>query len=1083
MDLSSYMKDFSIIQGVHSTTFSTPTLNGELTVPDLFAFHAAHSSKHKLFVYADGDGVGFIDYATAYRGQVVAAGLVKAAYDLGSNLYTDGTLRPVFAILANADSISYATFMLGIQRTGAVPFPISTRNSAIAIAHLIRSTGVHQMFTSKDAAMTALGSSAKDILSADNYRLELLDMPQFGILYDDASPSPTSYSIAPLSPETPALILHSSGTSAFPKPIPITHRTWVSFGLGYYYGDVDVCGIRLGVHGAPMFHVMGASLLIFAACTGLELAVFKPSHPPIVPSASTFYEGVVQSGSEWVVAVPSLIEEWWQDPTKATQLASRVKRIAYGGSPLNKSVGDVIHSQGIVLDCWYGTTETGPLCFLMDSADGRPEEWEYFRLPSAKLATFKLMPQGDQEGLFELFLMAGERFGPSVFNVTLDGNSGYAIGDLIQEHPLHKGYFKLHGRADEQIILSTGEKTNPVPLERILTQDPNIHVAVLFGRGRFMNGALVQPVNSFDPSDAAKVADFRNLVWPTVNAMNTYAPAHSRLLKEMILVASPDKPLELTAKGNPRRNICLAAYEKEIETIYSNVEESSNVGPEPPALWTPVETLDYIRAVVKTIMGQDLGDGDELFSLGCDSLRAAYIRNNIVRALRASGPTSTLVSQVPQNLVYRNPSIRALSDYVLSLVSGSDGLSKDIDLHRHAGAMESMVDKYSAGFTSMPLPSGAGTSPEEVVLITGTTGRLGSHLLAQLLMDPGVHHVYALNRASVGNTSFDAMLQRMRASFELWGLPSALLSDGKVTLLLGDYAQENLGIELSMYAKLKGQVTTIIHNAWRVDFNIALSGFEPLIKGVRHLIDLAIGASVDGGARFVFISSIAVLQGSPPEDTALEVPIADAALAAGMGYGESKWVAESVLLRARDTVGLRVAIVRVGQLAGDTGTGGWNKQEWVGAIARLGQIVRALPDGNEPVSWVPVDVAASALIDVMRADGLVFHLVAPHPSNWRTIFGTFAAHLEVPLVEYREWATRVSTAAETSVAQDDAQLLALADFFRDGRIGEEMKMDSARMCEASPILAAMPPLGEKDALLYLGFWEKIGHLRPRTDSA
>ena len=34
----------------------------------------------------------------------------------------------------------------------------------------------------------------------------------------------------------------------------------------------------------------------------------------------------------------------------------------------------------------------------------------------------------------------------------------------MQEHPVHKGLYKIYGRADEQIMLSTGEKTNPVPL-------------------------------------------------------------------------------------------------------------------------------------------------------------------------------------------------------------------------------------------------------------------------------------------------------------------------------------------------------------------------------------------------------------------------------------------------------------------------------------------------------------------------------------------------------------------------------------------------------------------------------------------
>lgn len=80
---------------------------------------------------------------------------------------------------------------------------------------------------------------------------------------------------------------------------------------------------------------------------------------------------------------------------------------------------------------------------------------------------------------------------------------------------------------------STGEKTNPGPLGRLLTQlihhrmtervpveamlknDPFVSGSMIFGRGRFHTGILVQPKAEFElnPMDMNKVADFRNLIW------------------------------------------------------------------------------------------------------------------------------------------------------------------------------------------------------------------------------------------------------------------------------------------------------------------------------------------------------------------------------------------------------------------------------------------------------------------------------------------------------------------------------------------------------------------------------------------
>ena len=55
-------------------------------------------------------------------------------------------------------------------------------------------------------------------------------------------------------------------------------------------------------------------------------------------------------------------------------------------------------------------------------------------------------------------------FTPNVFNMTIEGRPAYTTSDLMQQHPTKKHLFRVYGRADDQLILSTGEKTNPAPL-------------------------------------------------------------------------------------------------------------------------------------------------------------------------------------------------------------------------------------------------------------------------------------------------------------------------------------------------------------------------------------------------------------------------------------------------------------------------------------------------------------------------------------------------------------------------------------------------------------------------------------------
>jgi thioester reductase-like protein len=69
-------------------------------------------------------------------------------------------------------------------------------------------------------------------------------------------------------------------------------------------------------------------------------------------------------------------------------------------------------------------------------------------------------------------------------------------------------------------------------------------------------------------------------------------------------------------------------------------------------------------------------------------------------------------------------------------------------------------------------------------------------------------------------------------------------------------------------------------------------------------------------------------------------------MAAGFGYGESKWVTENICQRISESTGLISSIVRVGQLCGDT-DGRWNVKEWVPALIKAGKAIGSLPSRNE----------------------------------------------------------------------------------------------------------------------------------------
>ena len=111
------------------------------------------------------------------------------------------------------DSTTYLTLIVGIMYLGLTPFPLSARNSAAAVAHLVRSTGVHELVVSSDAGMERIALEAREELAKDGYGLELLPFPEFGELYN-AQDVPAYVKMGALSGDQDAIIIHSSGMSS-----------------------------------------------------------------------------------------------------------------------------------------------------------------------------------------------------------------------------------------------------------------------------------------------------------------------------------------------------------------------------------------------------------------------------------------------------------------------------------------------------------------------------------------------------------------------------------------------------------------------------------------------------------------------------------------------------------------------------------------------------------------------------------------------------------------------------------------------------------------------------------------------------
>lgn len=186
----------------------------------------------------------------------------------------------------------------------------------------------------------------------------------------------------------------------------------------------------------------------------------------------------------------------------------------------------------------------------------------------------------------------------------------------------------------------------------------------------------------------------------------------------------------------------------------------------------------------------------------------------------------------------------------------------------------------------------------------------------------------------------------------------------------------------------------------------------------------------------------------------------DPSSASEAGYAKSKWVAEHICDRANATTRLRgrISVFRVGQLSGDTETGTWNgKEAWPLMLSTVG-LVRCLPDlGDMALGWLPVDIAAKAMLegalDATSNESLrIFHVLNDSSTpTWTDLIRSLRKSTNFGLVSRGQWIQCSKQAMQDGSDHPALQLLdhwktSLADQANQEGQSESFSLDETRKC-------------------------------------
>ncbi|KAJ7785171.1 putative aminoadipate reductase [Mycena maculata] len=1055
-----------------------PPLDCSLNVSEIIDFHILQGNRTAAFAFAQADG---------QMTEISCFEFGRAAHRIAHLLRPQrrGPEGQVLAIVALTDVLIYQTIVAGCIKAGLVPFPISSRNSAAAVLHLLNNTDCHRLLMTK-GSLSPLVDSVSAHLAATNppYELFIEEIPLLGQIYphlghetpeDPFVPYPSPATRTAL--DSVAVYLHSSGSTGFPKSIPETHRNFIHYAALDGLSEMAEMSPRQAVGALPAFHAMGIlTQFIRPILNGGTACIYAPVSTasaygiPVAPTAENAIENARKTRATGIVAVPALILEWQQSPGYVEYLKT-LKLLTYSGGPLASRVGDALFAEGVNLVPLYGATEFGGASIMKRrQEETKAGEWAWIRF-SARV-NVRWIPQDD--GTFECqFLTVPETHQVAVEN--LPDVRGYSTKDLFERHPTKPDLYRIVGRLDDVLIMANGEKTVPGPMEDIMMSSPFIRSATMFGREHNQVGVLVEPSPQFkfDPSDEKQLANFRNLIWPSIEEANENSPAFARIYKEMILVTQPRKPVLRAPKGTVSKKATVALYNEEIEELYNTIEASGNAAndTEPPASWTAEDLEAWLKMHASVIADRDIRGGQDLFEQGFDSLNATFLRHRIVGALKNSNDleesqVQAAVQKIPQNFIYSHPSIEQLARAIVRLAHDDSSGPDD-----GKAIVEEMIAKYSQGFDA-PIPkSMVSSSGRAVVLLTGSTGGLGSHLLEMLLGSASVERVYAFNRK--GRTPLS---ERQREAFVDRALNGKLLSSEKLVYLEGDSSQSDLGLPANVWTTLRDSVTAIIHNAWMLDFNKTLSSFESHVKGTRNLIDLARQSPNASHVRFLFTSSIASAQGWDqklgvfPEELQL-----DANVAVGSGYGESKYISERILAAS----GLQATSFRIGQVSGSAGNGAWSTTDWVPAIVKSSIALGNFPsDPSGVVAWITPEAVSRTIIDAAlcpEAPPFAINLVHPHPVPWNTVLSSMANFAQLPLISFANWVEQLKMLSAHASAEDIEKIpgIKLLDFFDAVVAGQgNTEFSTTKAQGLSDAMKFLKPLGEDDAHRWMQYWKE-----------
>lgn len=600
---------------------------------------------------------------------------------IAAELSADGVSAGDRCCIFAENDAAWCAAYLAVLRLGAIAVPLDTAYRPAQIAKLVRDSGARVVFTSARHE-PAVSEAAEGLGPA----LRIVRLDQAGTR-DGVVTAPET---CPARASDPAVILYTSGTTADPKGVVLTHGNLIAERTAVFeVVDVSEADCVLGV--LPLFHALaqmanlllplsvGARVVFLETVNTTELlrALAERDVTIFACVPQFFYlvhqrvmDEVRRGGVAARAAFRTLLalNRWLRRAHLNAGrllfrrvhrvLGGRMRLLVTGGSRFDPAVGADLYDMGFDILQAYGLTETSGAATMMRPGDSRLHTVG----PPLPGVEIRIEPSNGQhqsgdEGEVLIrgpIVMAGYFNRPDATAASL--RDGWLhTGDLGRMDD--GGRLVITGRIKELIVLSSGKNIYPEEIEAHYRESPVIREICVLGVAAPGEPAAERlyavVVPDTDVLRERRVVNAGDLVRFEMEGRSVGLPPHKRVLGYETWM----EPLPRTTTGKLKRF--------EIERRVQAARQEQGVAP-PPAItpqdqeWLQAPDVAPVVAVIRAAAksGAEIAPASNLeLDLGLDSMERVELLTDLEQRFGAD---------VPDTVAERIFTVRELVDAILA---------------------------------------------------------------------------------------------------------------------------------------------------------------------------------------------------------------------------------------------------------------------------------------------------------------------------------------------------------------------------------------------------------------------------------